>query len=129
MNYSIGKFSQMMGVSIYTLRYYEKLGLIVPVRRDNGQRRYSENDVTWLQFIKRLKATGMPIKEIQTYAELRSNGDSTMPQRMEMLVIHRTALKEEIAKLQEHLENLDNKIDYYQCCLKGFSTVEFVERQ
>ena len=114
MNYSIGKFSQMMNLSIYTLRYYEQLKLIVPARKDNGQRCYSESDVTWMQFIKRLKDTGMPIKEMQTYAELRSNGDSTMPQRMDMLIRHRTALKEEIAKLQEHLENLDDKIDYYQ---------------
>ena len=114
MNFSIGKFSQMMDLSIYTLRYYEQLKLIVPARKDNGQRYYSDEDAAWVQFIKRLKDTGMPVKEIQIYSELRSQGDPTMPQRMELLVKHRAALKDEIARLQDHLENLDNKIDYYR---------------
>lgn len=114
MNYSIGEFSEIADISIHTLRYYEKEKLIIPARKDNGKRCYSESDVSWIQFIKRLKDTNMPIKEIQKYAELRAEGDVTMTQRMEMLVNHRTVLKEEIARLQEHLGNLDNKIEYYQ---------------
>ena len=55
-----------------------------------------------MQFIKRLKDTEMPIKEIQKYADLRAAGDSTMNARMEMLIKHRTALKEEIAKSPKH---------------------------
>jgi DNA-binding transcriptional MerR regulator len=56
----------------------------------------------------------MPIKKIRLYAELRAEGDSTMPQRMEMLEVHKTVLKNEIKTLQEHLKNLTNKINYYQ---------------
>ena len=56
----------------------------------------------------------MPIKEIRKYAELRAYGDSTMNERMEMLIKHRTALKEEIAKSNEHLEKLNDKINYYK---------------
>lgn len=114
MNYSIGNFSSITGISIYTLRYYEKESLIIPARKENGRRSYAESDIAWIQFIKRLKDTGMPIKEIQKYAKLRAKGDTTMVERMEMLVRHRAVLKEEIAKLEEHLSNLDNKIDYYQ---------------
>ncbi len=114
MNFSIGEFSAITGLSIHTLRYYEKEKLIIPARKDNGRRCYSENDVNWIQFIKRLKDTNMPIKEIQKYAELRGKGDSTLIERMEMLTKHRIILKEEIATLQEHLENLNDKIEYYQ---------------
>lgn len=56
----------------------------------------------------------MPIKEIQKYAQLRALGDGTLEERMEMLIQHRTALKEEIAAMQEHLDNLQNKISYYK---------------
>lgn len=118
MHYSIGEFSTLTDISIYTLRYYEKEQLIIPERKENGRRCYTEKDISWLQFIKRLKETGMPIKEIQKYAQLRTDGNSTMPERMEMLIHHRNTLKEEIQKLQEHLEKLDCKIDFYQTEIK-----------
>jgi DNA-binding transcriptional MerR regulator len=114
MNFSIGEFSSIAGLSIYTLRYYEKEKLIVPARRDNGRRCYTENDVNWIQFIKRLKDTNMPIKEIQKYAKLRAKGNSTLEERKEMLINHRTALKAQIASLQENLGHLEDKIKYYQ---------------
>ncbi|WP_127593996.1 MerR family transcriptional regulator [Paenibacillus lautus] len=114
MEYIISEFSAITGISIYTLRYYEKEKLIIPNRKENGRRCYSDGDITWIQFIKRLKDTGMPIKEIQKYAELRAKGDTTLVERMEMLVQHRVVLKEEIVKLLEHLDNLDDKISYYQ---------------
>jgi len=66
------------------------------------------------RFIKRLKDTGMPIKEIQKYARLRAKGDGTLKERMEMLVQHRAALTKEIAAMQEHLVKLDDKIRFYR---------------
>ena len=114
MNYSIGEFSKLTNISIYTLRYYEKENLIIPNRKENGNRCYSEKDVIWIEFIKRLKDTKMPIKEIQKYAALRADGDSTMNERMEMLIKHRIELKEEIAKSNEHLRKLNDKINYYK---------------
>jgi len=114
MNYSIGEFSKIAGLSIYTLRYYEEEKLIIPDRKENGHRFYSENDIAWIQFIKRLKDTNMPIKEIRKYAQLRAKGDSTMPIRMEMLMGHRAALKNQITLLKQYLEILDDKIDYYR---------------
>lgn len=113
MKYAIGKFSEMIGLSIHTLRYYEKENLIVPAREDNGRRSYSESDLTWIQFIQRLKDTDMPIKKIKEYAELRAIGDSTMVQRREILQQHKKKLERAMAKFQEHLNNLNSKIEYY----------------
>jgi DNA-binding transcriptional MerR regulator len=117
MEYSIGEFSRLTCLGIHTLRYYEQENLILPNRKLNGRRCYSENDVIWIQFIKRLKDTKMPIKEIQKYAKLRADGDPTMPERMEMLIKHRIVLKKEIEQLQEHLNNLDNKIEFYETAI------------
>lgn len=113
MNYSIGEFSAITGISIYTLRYYEKEKLIIPNRHSNGRRAYSDDDLKWIQFIKRLKDTCMPLKKIKKYAELRAIGDTTLEERMEMLIQHRVVLMENIANMQEHLGNLNVKIDYY----------------
>lgn len=114
MTYSIGEFSIITGVSIHTLRYYEKEKLILPERKDNGRRCYTEEDTNWIHFIKRLKETGMPIREIQKYARLRAEGDSTMIDRREMLKKHRVFIEERINEWQEYLRNLNEKIEYYQ---------------
>lgn len=114
MDYSIGEFSEVTGLGIHTLRYYEHEGLIAPVRNSSNRRRYSDRDMTWIAFIKRLKATGMPIKEIKRYAALRAKGDATLSERMEMLIQHRQSLREQIRQLQEHEAKLDEKISFYQ---------------
>ncbi len=114
MNYSIGEFSKLSGISIHTLRYYEKENLITPDRKENGRRCYTENDITWIEFIKRLKDTGMPIKEIKQYTNLRAQGDDTLKSRMEMLIQHRITILNEIASMQENLSKLDDKIEYYR---------------
>ena len=114
MEYSIGEFSKLTGLGIHTLRYYEQEGLITPERNSSNRRCYSDKDLTWIAFIKRLKDTGMPIKEIRHYAELRAAGNPTLFERMEMLVQHRQALNEQIAQLQEHKIKLDEKIEFYK---------------
>lgn len=119
MDYSIGEFSKITEISIYTLRYYESEHLIKPDRKSNGRRVYKEKDITWIQFIKRLKDTGMPIKEIKKYAELRSDGESTMTERMIMLTHHKKKLEGEIDILNEHLEKLKEKIIYYEGQIKN----------
>ena len=114
MDYSIGEFSKITGLGIHTLRYYEHESLIIPLRNGGNRRRYSEADIAWIDFIKRLKATGMPIKEIKKYAALRAEGDATLPERMEMLIQRRQTLNAQIRRLQEHEAILDEKIAYYQ---------------
>ena len=114
MDYSIGEFSKVTGLGIHTLRYYEHENLIIPLRNSSNRRRYSEKDIAWIAFIKRLKATGMPIKEIKKYAALRAKGDVTLSERMEMLMQHRQSLNERIRRLQEHEAMLDEKIAFYR---------------
>lgn len=114
MEYSIGEFSKLTRLGIHTLRYYEHEHLITPGRNSSNRRCYTDKDLAWIDFIKRLKDTGMPIKEIQHYAELRANGEATLSARMEMLISHRKALNEQISQLQEHMKKLDEKIEFYR---------------
>lgn len=113
MGYTIGEFSKLTNWGIHTLRYYEHEGLIMPCRNSGNRRCYSDNDLVWVEFIKRLKDTGMPIKDMQRYAKLRREGDSTLKERMEMLTAHRKSVNEQIKRLQEHIAKLDDKIDFY----------------
>lgn len=114
MDYSIGEFSKLTGLGIHTLRYYEHEGLIIPERNTSNRRRYSDKDMAWINFIKRLKDTGMPIREIKRYATLRAVGETTLNERLEMLLQHRQTLSQQITQLQEHQTKLDDKIEYYQ---------------
>ncbi|QBE95141.1 HTH-type transcriptional regulator AdhR [Blautia producta] len=114
MDYSIGEFSKLTGLGIHTLRYYEHEGLIIPERNTSNRRRYSDKDLAWINFIKRLKETGMPIREIKRYAALRAVGETTLNERLEMLLQHRQALSQQITQLQEHQTKLDDKIEYYR---------------
>lgn len=115
MGYPIGKFSKMVSLSIDTLRYYEKERLIIPARDQNNRRTYSEADQRWIAFIKRLKATGMPIKEIKTYARLRYKGNSTIDERLQLLFTQKNRLTAQRQEIDAHIAFLENKIaTYYQ---------------
>ncbi|MDO5638989.1 MAG: MerR family transcriptional regulator [Neisseria sp.] len=114
MFYSIGEFTALTQLGIHTLRYYEQEELIVPERNAANRRRYAAKDIEWAEFIKRLKETGMPIKEIKRYALLRAAGDESLGERMAMLVQHRQQLNRQIALLLQHQEKLDLKIDIYR---------------
>ncbi|CAG0963450.1 partial HTH-type transcriptional regulator AdhR, partial [Gammaproteobacteria bacterium] len=77
------------GLSEHPLRYYERIGLIHPIARaDNGHRRYLPDDVGWIDFLNKLRATGMSIQQMQQYAEYQREGDMSLPQRVEMLKNH-----------------------------------------
>jgi DNA-binding transcriptional MerR regulator len=114
---SISEVAICSGLSMDTLRYYEKIGLIDAVPRAlNGQRRYREDDLRWIDFLLRLRATGMGIADMQRYASLRREGQtlaSVVPRR-EMLETHSAALALQIASLQENLQLLHSKIATYQ---------------
>jgi DNA-binding transcriptional MerR regulator len=112
---TIGEVAGMIGVSTHTLRYYEQAGLIRPVGRTQaGHRLYSPADLDWLQFVMRLKATGMPIAGMQAFAVLRAEGQSTVGERRDMLVAHRDAVLSRIAELQSNLGAIIDKIAYYE---------------
>lgn len=114
LEYSIGEFSQLTGLGVHTLRYYEHEGLLAPERDVADRRRYSDKDLAWVEFIKRLKNTGMPIKKIQHYAKLRAEGDTSLRERMELLTKHRETLERQMELLREHMDKLDDKIKLYR---------------
>ncbi|MFM0180987.1 MerR family transcriptional regulator [Paraburkholderia aspalathi] len=112
---TIGEVAATIGVSTHTLRYYEQAGLIRAVGRTQaGHRLYSPADLDWLQFVMRLKATGMPIAGMQAFAALRAEGQSTVGERRDLLVAHRDAVLARIAELQNNLGAIIDKIAYYE---------------
>ncbi|WP_416306988.1 MerR family transcriptional regulator [Neptunicella sp. SCSIO 80796] len=117
---NIQRFSEICHVSVYTLRYYEKIGLLKQIQRNSsGHRDFTQADLAWIEFIKRLKDTGMPLKDIKIYASLRDKGESTHLPRLKLLQQHTANLQARIAAETEHLQKLQEKIEYYQDLQKG----------
>jgi len=112
---TIQQVSEKTGLSVYTLRYYERVGLIHPInRKDNSHRRYSLDDIGWIEFLIKLRATGMSIQQMQTYAELQRLGDATLANRVAMLCDLKQQAEAHIQELEEHLKIIRYKIEYYQ---------------
>lgn len=111
---TISEVVTILKISVHTLRYYEKIGLIRQVSRTGGRRNYSKMDLTWLEFILRLKRTRMPLQEIRHYADLWYEGNETIPQRKTMLLAHRQRLQSEMVALQDHMDILEKKITLYE---------------
>jgi DNA-binding transcriptional MerR regulator len=113
--FTIQAMAERCGMTAHTLRYYERVGLIQPVgRAGNGHRRYSEADEAWLHFLHCMRATSMPIREMQRYAELRERGDATSLERRKILEDHQAAIAEQIVELQRAHALLTHKITNYK---------------
>lgn len=117
--YKIGEISKITNLTIDTLRYYEKEGLITPARDQNNIRMYSDSNIRWIQFIKKLKQTGMPLKNIKEYSNLRDQGDSTINERLSLLYEQKQRLEQNSKQLEEHILFLNNKIDIYKAKMKN----------
>ena len=112
---TIAEAAESSGLSAHTLRYYERIGLIHPVGRGaNGHRRYGRDDLDWLALLKKLRATGMPIRQMVDYAELVREGSHTAGRRRQMLEAHRQAIRAQVAELNETADVLDHKIAMYR---------------
>ncbi|MGR3873773.1 MerR family transcriptional regulator [Streptomyces graminifolii] len=112
---TIAQVSERTGLSHDTLRYYEKAGLIERVGRSTGnQRRYQAADLAWLEFLLRLRETGMSIADMQRFAALRAAGNVSVADRLAMLRAHRAELADRIRTLRRNAAVLDHKIDHYE---------------
>ena len=112
--FSIGELARLAGVSVHTLRWYERIGLMPHVDRSHtGQRRYSNRDLDWLDLVGKLRLTGMPVADMVRYAELVRAGDHTFGERFELLEATRRDVLARIAELQDTLAVLDRKISFY----------------
>lgn len=111
--YSIGEISKMFDLPISTLRYYDKEGLFPHLKRVNGVRQFSENEIETLRIIDCLKRSGLEIKDIKEYMNLCSLGNSTLKQRKEIFVKQKEEVLQEMEKLQKVLSMLNYKCWYY----------------
>jgi len=113
---TIGQAVELTGLTADTLRYYERDGLMLcPVGRSStGQRRYTESDLEWVRMVTRLRATGMPIREVRHYASLVRTGSGNEADRLDLLLAHRRAVLEQLAEVQAHLAAIDHKIAIYE---------------
>ena len=121
MEYTIKQAAEKMNLTPYTLRYYDKEGLLPFVERDSaGNRLFSDNDIEWLGLICCLKNTGMPIKQIRCFIQDALEGDHTIENRVEMLIEHRNSVLKQIEDLNRNLEKINNKINYYSSHLEKY---------
>lgn len=110
----IGELAKRSGLTAHTIRYYERIGLLPRADRDaGGQRDYDDTILDWIAFLARLKTTGMPIRDMLRYAQLRAEGPETGPARRALLETHRDTVRAHLADLHACLLVLDTKIDGY----------------
>lgn len=111
---TIQQVTDQTGLSDHTLRYYERIGLLHPIARAaNNHRRYTADDLEWIDLLMKLRATGMTIQQMQAYAVLQREGDGSVPKRLDILQDHRDQVEAQIAALQHNLELIYYKIGVY----------------
>lgn len=118
--YTIGQVSEMFGLPISTLRYYDKEGLFPHMTRQCGIRKFGETEIEALRVIECLKASGMEIRDIKRFMQWCTEGASTYPQRKELFETRKAAVEAEIARLERILDMLKFKCWYYgKACEDG----------
>jgi DNA-binding transcriptional MerR regulator len=120
-SFTIAEAAEATGLSADTLRYYERDGLLLaPVTRSaSGHRRYDVEALRWIQLITRLRATGMPIRDVRRYADLVRAGDGNEQARLDLLHAHRQIVLARLAEVQDHLGAVDHKIAIYTDKVRG----------
>jgi DNA-binding transcriptional MerR regulator len=108
-----------MGISAYTLRYYDKEGLFPHVSRDeNNVRLFSEKDLEWVHIVQCLRDTGMPLAEVKEYVQLCLVGDATIPERYQLIQNQVQKAQAELAAMAKRIDTLKIKVDYYNRLLE-----------
>lgn len=112
---TIKEVSQRLGLTPDTLRYYERVGLIPPVNRNkNGIRDYTENDCQWIEFIKCMRQSGLPVEVLIKYVRLFQQGEETNQSRKEILIEQRDLISQKVEELQKTIIRLNKKIEMYE---------------
>jgi DNA-binding transcriptional MerR regulator len=118
MTYSISEVAKELNLTVYTLRYYDKEGLLPFVERTpSGTRLFKESDLEALKVIQCLKSTGMPIKEIKEFIEWCSEGDSTLKQRYDLFLERKASVEAQLEELNKTMELINHKCNYYMTAL------------
>ena len=116
MSLTIAEAAEQTGLTAHTLRYYERDGLMrTPVHRSaSGHRAYDEADLAWISLISKLRATGMPIRDVKQYASLVRAGSGNEAERLALLRAHRERVLRQLEEVRSHLGAIDYKIDLYE---------------
>lgn len=115
MTLTIKQVANKMDLTISTIRYYEKEGLLPPVKRDSaGNRMFVDEDIEWLNLICCLRNTGMPVRKIKQFVAWSLEGDETLTQRIKMLEEHRHAVDEQLETLTHYKHSIEWKINYHK---------------
>ncbi|MBM6384051.1 MULTISPECIES: MerR family transcriptional regulator [Paenibacillus] len=118
MTYSISEVAKELNLTVYTLRYYDKEGLMPFVERTpSGVRKFKESDIDFLKIIQCLKLTGMPIKDIKDFIEWCSEGDSTLQERYDMFIERKASVEAQMEELRKTMEVIEHKCDYYKTAI------------
>lgn len=113
--YTVKQVAEMMELSAYTIRYYENAGLIPDVDRSGGNARmFSDYSVSWLHLVHCLRMTGLPIEGVKHYIDMCLEGDSTIPERAELIFLQEKNLRKQLRVLKQQMEVLKYKKRYYQ---------------
>jgi DNA-binding transcriptional MerR regulator len=109
------------GLSEHTLRYYERIGLVEPVKRDSssGHRRYTEEDLWKIEALACLRTTGMSLEDMRRYFALLKDGKAAADQQLALFEAQRAALEQELAQKREHLRYLEHKVAFWQAVRNG----------
>jgi DNA-binding transcriptional MerR regulator len=111
----IAEVSEQFDLSTDTLRYYERVGLIPPVHRnESGIRDYNELDLRRVDFIKCMRSAGLPIEVLIEYVALVQQGDTTIEARKDILKEQRELLLARMNEMQKTLDILNHKIEVYE---------------
>ena len=117
---NIQEFATHTGLTVHTLRDYERVGLMGDVGRDeNGHRVYGPQDAQWVSFLHHLRETGMSIREMQRYCALRAEGESTLAGRLALLERHTEQLATHLREQHDHLARLRETMAAYQAKLRA----------
>ncbi|MFK3937531.1 MerR family transcriptional regulator [Alkalihalobacillus sp. NPDC078783] len=120
MTYSIGEVAETLDLTVHTLRYYDKEGLMPFVERSpSGQRLFKDSDIEALKIIQCLKLTGMPIKEIKGFIQWCQEGDSSLTQRYEMFLERKAKVEAQMEELKKTMEIIDHKCHYYMTAVEA----------
>ena len=117
---TIAEAAEKTGLTAHTLRYYERDGLLLHAvdRAPSGHRRYTDDDLRWIEMVTRLRSTGMPIRDVRRYAALVRDGDGNESERLALLLAHREVVERELAEVTSHLRAIDHKIALYESTLE-----------
>lgn len=116
---TITEAAERTGLTAHTLRYYERDGLLLHAvdRAPSGHRRYTEDDLRWIDMVTCLRATGMPIRDVRRYAALVREGGGNETARLDLLLAHRELVERQLAEVSAHLRAIDRKVALYESTL------------